>query len=93
MPMSVYRHTQLPPPPEPGEKTLWDYFPKRVLRRVFFMLLALAAVLWLRSSGGGGGSFGGLFDDGKSKSVPTDDAPVYHLEVKPPPSAPAKSQP
>jgi hypothetical protein len=91
--MSVYRHTQLPPPPEPGEKTFWDYFPKRSMRRVFFMLLALAAVLWLRSSGGG--SFGGLFDGGRSKSAPaTDDAPVYHLEVKPPPSAPpTKSQP
>jgi hypothetical protein len=90
--MPLYRHTQLPPPPEPGEKKFWDYFPKRSMSRVFFMLLALAAVLFLRSSGGG--SFGGLFDGGGSTRPVKSSDPVYHLEVKPPPSAlPTKSHP
>jgi hypothetical protein len=101
--MPLIRPSKLPPPPELGEKTLWDYFPRRVLRRVFFMLLALGAVLFLRSSGGG--SFGGLFDPIGSApigSAPVGPAPArqqsadsYHrIEVKPPNAVPApKSQP
>jgi len=91
--MSVYRYTQVPPPPEPGEKTFWDYFPKRAMRRIFFMLLALAAVIYLKSSGTG--SFGGLFDSGKTQPpAQGSNAPVYHIQVKPPANPPdTKSQP
>jgi hypothetical protein len=90
--MSLYRYTQLPPPPEPGEKTFWDYFPKRSMRRVLFMLLALAAIVYLKMSGTG--SFGGLFDDRSAHAPAQGGAPVYHIEVKPPPNPQApKSNP
>jgi hypothetical protein len=84
--MSLYRYTQVPPPPEPGEKTFWDYFPKRAMRRVFFMLLALAAVIYLKTSGTG--SFGGLFDDRAAHPPAQGAGPVYHIQVKPTPNAP-----
>jgi hypothetical protein len=94
--MPLLRHTKLPPPPELGEKTFWDYFPKRSASRIFFMLLALAAVLYLRSSGGG--SFGGLF--GSPTSAPpagrgADDSTFYRMQVKPAPNAatPPRSAP
>jgi hypothetical protein len=90
--MSLYRYTQMPPPPEPGEKSFWDYFPKRSMRRIFFMLLTLAVIIWLKYSGTG--SFGGFFDSPRSRQPAQGDAPTYHLEVKPPPHAPAtKSKP
>jgi hypothetical protein len=92
--MPLIRPSKLPPPPELGEKTFWDYFPRRVLRRVFFMLLALGAVLFLRSSGGG--RFGGLFDPPGRPQPQQQSADSYHrIEVKPPTNAvPApKSQP
>jgi hypothetical protein len=86
------RYPNLPPPPEPGEKSFWDYFPKRTLRRVFFMLLTLGAIIYLKSSGPG--SFGGLFDPPGRRQPAQGEAPTYHLEVKPPPHAPGtKSQP
>ena len=90
--MPLHRDTQLPPPPEPGEKTFWDYFPRRTWRRVLFLLIALGIVIYLKSSGGG--SFGGLFDGGKSRPADQGAGPVYHLEVKPAPNAPQnKSKP
>jgi hypothetical protein len=85
--MPLIRPSKLPPPPELGEKTFWDYFPKKSMRRVFFMLLALAAVLFLRSSGGG--SFGGLFEPVRPKPQPQSE-PYYRLDVKP---SPPKSTP
>jgi hypothetical protein len=91
--MPLIRPSKLPAPPELGEKTFWDYFPKRSMRRVFFMLLALGAVLFLRSSGGG--SFGGLFEPVRpaTKPQPAPD-PYYRIDVKPTPNAaPSKSQP
>jgi hypothetical protein len=90
--MSLYRYTQMPPPPEPGEKSFWDYFPKRTLRRVFFMLLALGVIIYLKTSGTG--SFGGLFEPVGKRQPAQVDEPVYHIEVKPPPHAPeTKSKP
>jgi hypothetical protein len=90
--MPLIRPSKLPAPPELGEKTFWDYFPKRSMRRVFFMLLALGAVLFLRSSGGG--SFGGLFDSPRPAAKQPASDPYYRIDVKPTPNAaPPKSQP
>jgi len=88
--MPLIRENKLPPPPpELGAKTFWDYFPKRSMGRIFFLLLALAAVLWLK---GGNGSFGGLFDAPKSSGPQRDDPAFQHFQVKPTPQAP-KSAP
>ena len=82
--MPLFRHTKLPPPPELGEKTFWDYFPRQASRRVLFLLIALGAVLFLKNTGG---SFGGLFDPAPADRA---DVPTFQrIEVKPP----AKSTP
>jgi len=86
--MPLYRHTKSPPPPELGDKTLWQYLPRQSGRRVILLLLALGAVLFLKRSGGW--SLGGLLD-GPAKGPASDRAassPVYHIKVTPPPSAP-----
>jgi hypothetical protein len=77
--MSLYRHTKLPPPPELGEKTFWDYFPRRSARRVLFLLIALFAVLVLKHSGRW--TFGGLLD-GPRRGEPA--GPVYRIKVNRP---------
>jgi hypothetical protein len=74
--MSLYRHTKLPPPPELGEKTFWDYFPRRSARRVLFLLIALFAVIVLKHSGRW--TFGGLLDGPRSADP---DSPTYHIKV------------
>jgi hypothetical protein len=87
--MPLYRFTKLPPPPELGEKTFWQYLPRHGLRRVFFLLIGLGVVLFLRS-GGGGGPLGGLFDTiGPGKPKPS--GPVYHIKVTRPDGTPASS--
>jgi hypothetical protein len=93
--MPLYRHTKLPPPPELGEKSLWDYLPRQTTRRVLFLLIALGAVIVIKRSSGW--SFGGLLD---APPAPARDgdlaAPVYHIKVTrpPPPEGPAsKSAP
>jgi hypothetical protein len=92
--MPLIRPNKLPSPPELGEKTFWDYFPRRSARRVFFMLLALAAVLFLKRSGSW--RFGGLMESPRhaasgeaSGEAPGAEpaAPVYHIKVTPPPGA------
>jgi hypothetical protein len=88
--MPLYRPSKLPPPPELGEKTFWDYFPRRSIRRVVFLLLALGAVLVLKHSGKW--SFGGLLDGpGSGGAEPA--APVYHIKVTRPEGATDKSTP
>jgi hypothetical protein len=79
--MPLLRHTKLPPPPELGEKTFWDYFPRRSMRRVFFLLLAFGAIVLLKRSGKW--SFGGLMDT--PAADPAGGAPVYQIKVTRPP--------
>ncbi|MDB4981412.1 MAG: hypothetical protein JWM82_2164 [Myxococcales bacterium] len=92
--MPLYRHTKLPPPPELGDKTLWQYLPRQSVRRVFFLLLALGAVLVIRATGGFS-KFGTLFDAiGSSPAEPRPGAaPVYHLKVTRPEGTPAAAPP
>jgi hypothetical protein len=79
--MPLLHPSKLPPPPELGEKTFWDYFPRRSMRRVVFLLIALGLVIALQHSGGW--SFGGLFGPGDDATRPN--APVYHIKVSRPP--------
>jgi hypothetical protein len=83
--MPLYRHTKLPPAPELGEKTLWQYLPRNTGRRVIFLLLALGAVMYLKRSGSW--SFGGLLD-GPRVPAGADTAPSYHIRVTSPGEAP-----
>ncbi|HTA20042.1 MAG TPA: hypothetical protein VK989_12155 [Polyangia bacterium] len=83
--MPLYRHTKLPPPPELGEKTIWQYLPRHTGRRVIFLLLALGAVMFLKRSGGW--SFGGLLD-GPRAPAGADTTPTYHIRVTSPGEAP-----
>jgi hypothetical protein len=101
--MPLIRPTKLPPPPELGEKTFWDYFPRQSARRIFFLILALGAVLVLKHSGGW--TFGGLLESPRAGAPGAErGAPIYHIKVTPPsgqtapagaPAAPAapKSKP
>jgi len=87
--MPLYRHTKLPPPPELGEKTFWQYLPRNTARRVLFLLIAFGAVLFLKRSGAW--TFGGLLDGNPSRApaaTPGAEAPVFHLEVKRPGDTP-----
>lgn len=87
--MPLYRHTKLPPPPELGGRTLWQYLPRNSGRRVLFLLIAFGAVLFLKRSGGW--SFGGLLDGGSDHAHPPaqgTEGPLYHLEVTRPGDAP-----
>ena len=89
--MPLIRPSKLPPVPELGEKTFWDYFPKRSMRRVFFLLIALGIILFLKRSDRW--SLGGLFD---APHEPAPSAPVYHIKVTRPGAeegAPTKSTP
>jgi hypothetical protein len=98
--MPPYRHTKLPPPPELGDKTLWQYLPRQSVRRVFFLLLALGAVLVIRATGGFS-KLGTLFDAIGSGPAPraadapgTVPLPVYHIKVtRPEGTPPAASRP
>jgi hypothetical protein len=86
--MPLYRHTKLPPPPELGEKTVWQYLPRQTVRRVLFLLIALGAVVFLKRSSGW--SLGGLLDaPPRPPSGAGPSAPVYHIRVTPPESPPA----
>jgi hypothetical protein len=83
-----------PPPPELGNKTLWQYLPRQSVRRVFFLLLALGAVLVLRATGGFS-KFGSIFDaigsgpaQRRAADAPGAGAPVYHIKVTPPEGTP-----
>ena len=92
--MPLYRHTKLPPPPELGDKTIWQYLPRHTGRRVIFLLLAFGAVLFLKRSGGW--TFGGLLEDPRPATHPSgaDTSPVYHIRVTSPGDAPqGPSQP
>jgi hypothetical protein len=94
--MPLLRYTKLPsklpPPPELGEKTLWQYIPRQSKRRVLFLLIALGVVIFLKESGVGslgggsgsasGGTWGGLF--GAPAPPPRPEAGVYHLKVSRP---------
>ncbi|HVZ72194.1 MAG TPA: hypothetical protein VHJ20_07455 [Polyangia bacterium] len=91
--MPLIRYTKAPPPPpEPGERSYWAYFPKNTVRRVVLLLVALGVVLFLRSSGGS--TFGSLFDKiSPRRAAPSsraDSAPVYHIKVTRPEGAPAE---
>jgi hypothetical protein len=89
--MPLYRHTKLPPAPELGEKTFWDYLPRQSTRRVLFLLIALGAVLFIKHAGGW--SFGGLLDPQQPAPRGAEPgAPVYHIKVTRPdePSPPAR---
>jgi hypothetical protein len=83
--MPLIRPNKLPPPPELGEKTFWDYFPRQSARRVLFLLLALGAVLVLKRSGKW--TFGGLLESPRSPQ-PGSGSPVYHIKVTRPEAAP-----
>jgi hypothetical protein len=100
--MPLRRFDKLPPPPEMGERTIWQLLPRQSVRRVLFLLLALGAVLFIKSTGGG--SFGQLLNSvappsanqgPRSRGTGTEDSlPVYHLKVTRPPDAPdGKSHP
>jgi hypothetical protein len=91
--MPLYRHTKLPPPPELGDKKLWDYLPRGTMRRVFFLLIALGAVVVLKHTTGW--SFGGMLDaPTPSGSAADPGAPVYHIKVaRPGETPPPKSAP
>jgi hypothetical protein len=96
--MPLFRYTKLqtklPPPPELGQKTVWQSLPRHTTRRVLFLLIALGAVLFLKSTGGG--SFAGLLDAVAPPPKPigaNPAAPTYHLQVARPRDAPAKSPP
>ena len=86
----ITRHTKLPPPPELGEKTFWDYFPRRSVTRVLFLLVALGLVLFLRS-GNIGSSLSGLFDSiggprpprGTGLPSGAESTPIYRIKVTP----------
>jgi hypothetical protein len=88
--MPLIRPNKLPPPPELGDKTFWDYFPRQSVRRIFFLLLALGAVLILKHSGSW--TFGGLFG-GAQKAAPSapTSSPVYHIKVTRPEAAPPRA--
>jgi len=92
--MPLIRSTKLPnkplPPPELGDKTFWDHFPRSSVRRVLFLLLALGAVLILKHSGSW--TFGGLFG-GSQEPAPgaAASAPVYHIKVTRPGAAPPRA--
>jgi hypothetical protein len=98
--MPLYRHTKVPPPPELGTKTIWQYLPRQSVRRVLLLLLTLGAVLFIRSTGGGA-KVGGLLDfisgsPGAGPASPTGAdpaAPVYHIKVTGPQTPPPKSAP
>jgi hypothetical protein len=77
--MPLYRHTKLPPVPELGEKTFWDYFPRRSARRIVFLIIALGAIVVLKYSGSW--TFGGLLDSPKSTGGAEPAGPVYHIKV------------
>jgi hypothetical protein len=85
--MPLYRHTKLPPPPELGEKTFWDYFPRRSARRVLFLVVALLAVIVLKHSGKW--TFGGLLEGPRGGSGAEPSGPVYHIKVMPKADRPA----
>jgi hypothetical protein len=85
--MPLYRHTKLPPPPELGEKTFWDYFPRRSARRILFLFIALLAVIVLKHSGKW--TFGGLLEGPRAPSGPEPSGPVYHIKVSPKADLPA----
>ncbi len=90
--MPLYRHTKLPPPPELGERSFWDYLPRQSTRRVLFLLIALGAVIIIKRAGGW--SIGGLLDAPRTPAP--GESPVYHIKVTrpPPPEGPAsKSAP
>jgi hypothetical protein len=93
--MPLIRPSKLPPPPELGEKTFWDYFPRRSARRIFFLLLALGAILVLKHSGSW--TLGGLLGGPPEPTPGQSSAPVYHIKVTPPsgnaPAAPAPPTP
>jgi hypothetical protein len=90
--MPLYRHTKLPPPPELGEKTLWQYLPRNSGRRVLFLLIAFGAVLVLKHAGGW--TFGGLLGGGAARRTASGaELPVYHLEVKLPGEPPGAKSP
>jgi len=87
--MPLLRYTKLPsklpPPPELGDKTLWQYIPRQSKRRVLFLLIALGVVIFLKESGVGslggasGGTWSGLF--GAPAPPPRPETGVYHLKV------------
>ena len=85
--MPLYRHTKLPPPPELGEKTFWDYFPRRSARRILFLVIVLLAVIVLKHSGRW--TFGGLLDGPRAPSEAEPSGPVYHIKVTPKVAPPA----
>ena len=88
--MRLPHPSKLPPPPELGEKTIWDYLPRGTARRIFFLLIALGAVIVLKYSGRW--SLGGLMDAPRTAPPGSAGAPVYHIKVTRPPDAP-KSTP
>jgi hypothetical protein len=81
--MPLYRYSK-PPPPELGDKSLWQYLPRQSTRRVLFLLLALGAVIFLKRSGGW--SLGGLLDASPVGDPAAAGAPTYHLRVTQPPA-------
>jgi hypothetical protein len=100
--MPLRRFDKLPPPPEMGERTIWQLLPRQSVRRVLFLLLALGAVLFIKSTGGG--SFSNLLNSvapPAAKQVGAGDgtgdnsaSPVYHLKVARPADPPeGKSHP
>jgi hypothetical protein len=85
--MPLIRPNKLPPPPELGDKTFWDYFPRQSARRIFFLLLALGAVLILKHSGSW--TFGGLLGSPSKRGPGAESsAPVYHIKVTRPEATP-----
>jgi len=86
--MPLYRHTKLPPPPELGEKTVWQYLPRQTVRRVLFLLVALGP-----SSSSSARAAGRWAAARRAAARPLrrrTGAPVYHLKVTPPDSPPPR---
>jgi hypothetical protein len=87
----------LPRPPAPPERSFWTLMPRQSVRRVLFLLLALAGILFIKRTGGL--SFGNLLDAvGPASPAPrapgaAQEPPVYHLKVTPPEGPAGKSRP
>jgi hypothetical protein len=71
----------------PPERSYWQLFPRRNLRRALFLVLALGGVLFIKHTGGL--SFRRMFEG----VAPTEPAGGFqHIEVRRPP-APATTRP
>jgi hypothetical protein len=74
-------------PSPPPERSYWELFPRRNLRRALFLVLALGGVLFIKRTGGL--SFRRMFED---VAPPQTSGGFQHLEVRRP-GTPAAGHP